>query len=220
VSDPGLLARPQFPQSTVPSPECSLRERKKQNTRSALHAAAFAAVRDRGVTGVTIEEISAAAGVSPRTFFNYFPSKAAAALGLADPQIPQSWESWFAERESNFTIDDACDLVVQLIRESMVGEHPFQEFMEQHEDFASAIHHWVRLMKKRARAFVSRGTANREARLMIAVVLAAMIEILRDEQLYPVPEGTSMLDFDSLNGRLRLCVSDLGRVAASVTVPS
>lgn len=51
-----------------------LRERKKQATRNALTEAAVRLAAEHGVENVTVEAISEAAGVSPRTFFNYFPS--------------------------------------------------------------------------------------------------------------------------------------------------
>jgi AcrR family transcriptional regulator len=52
-----------------------LRERKKQETRAALSWAAIRLIVERGADNVLVEDIAEAAGVSPRTFNNYFSSK-------------------------------------------------------------------------------------------------------------------------------------------------
>ncbi|MEU4243490.1 helix-turn-helix domain-containing protein [Actinoplanes sp. NPDC026619] len=53
----------------------SLRERKKQATRVALQAAALRLALAKGLDEVRVDEIAEAAGVSPRTYNNYFPSR-------------------------------------------------------------------------------------------------------------------------------------------------
>src|SRR2546423_15564178 len=55
-----------------------LRERKKQQTREALSWAALRLAVERGLGNVLVEDIATEAGVSPRTYNNYFSSKAEA----------------------------------------------------------------------------------------------------------------------------------------------
>jgi AcrR family transcriptional regulator len=60
-----------------------LRERKKRQTRRALGLAAMRLAVDRGLQNVRIEDVAAQAGVSTRTFNNYFSGKYEAICALA-----------------------------------------------------------------------------------------------------------------------------------------
>ena len=82
---PGPPARPRPP--TAPdfreAAELGLRERKKLQTREALGWAAMNLAATRGLENVRVEDIAAAAGVSPRTFNNYFASREEAIISVA-----------------------------------------------------------------------------------------------------------------------------------------
>src|ERR1700679_1890276 len=74
--------QPVHPGQLTAAPVSSGQVRRRRRTQRALQNAAIALVGRRGLAEVTVEEIAAAAGVSRRTFFNHFPTKAAA---LFDP---------------------------------------------------------------------------------------------------------------------------------------
>ncbi|MGW0554751.1 TetR/AcrR family transcriptional regulator [Streptomyces sp. NPDC002926] len=56
-------------------PQLGLRERKKLKTRIAIRRATFGLIAQQGYEATTIEQIAAAAEVSPSTVFRYFPTK-------------------------------------------------------------------------------------------------------------------------------------------------
>ncbi|MDG3011395.1 TetR family transcriptional regulator [Rhodococcus sp. D2-41] len=57
------------------STQASLRERKKIKTRRILREQALRLFAEQGYAQTTVDQIAAAAEVSPSTFFRYFPSK-------------------------------------------------------------------------------------------------------------------------------------------------
>lgn len=88
-----------------------LRATKKARTHDDLVEAAYALVREQGTTGLTAEAIANRAGVSRRTFFNYFGSVEAVLLaGLGD-----FFTSFSRELEQSPADEPVLDVVERLL---------------------------------------------------------------------------------------------------------
>jgi AcrR family transcriptional regulator len=88
-----------------------LRERKKAETRSALGKAALRLALDRGVDGISADEIAAAANVSVRTFHNYFNSKDSAVIAGFDDYIA-AYVDELTSRPSSEPIWESLEVVL------------------------------------------------------------------------------------------------------------
>ncbi|MFE7793504.1 TetR family transcriptional regulator [Streptomyces sp. NPDC057460] len=97
------------------SPPDGLRERKKRATRSALQSSAVALFRRHGPDAVTVEDICADAGVSPRTFFNYFSSKEDAVF-LLEEGIPSMLQQRIIDRPAH---EDPLEAIQAVLAERL-----------------------------------------------------------------------------------------------------
>lgn len=68
--------------------EPGLRERQRQERLARLHEAAYRLADEGGLAAATVDAITSEAGLSRRTFFNYYASKEDAILGLTPLSIP------------------------------------------------------------------------------------------------------------------------------------
>ena len=93
------------------------RDEQRNATRQGLAEAALGAFLDRGLEAVTVEEIAAAAGVSPRTFFLHFASKAAAVFPDHDDNLHDFRAALAALPSGTDDVGGVCDLVVQGVRQ-------------------------------------------------------------------------------------------------------
>lgn len=125
------------------APDGGLREARKRRTRRALVEAALDLALDRGLEATTAEDVAQRAGVSARTFFNYFATKDAvfAAPGLdvaarlvelvraAPPCAPDPAAVWAVLRGAALAVlrevdADAPDPAVVRKRAELVRRHP------------------------------------------------------------------------------------------------
>jgi AcrR family transcriptional regulator len=116
-------------------PAVGLRERKKAKTKTAIQQHAMRLFRERGYHAATVEQIAAAAEVSPSTFFRYFPTKEDVVLYDAlDPLLLEAFRAQPAELSpiqalrgamwAVFAELPAGELVVQQERDRLIRSVP------------------------------------------------------------------------------------------------
>ncbi|MFF2142386.1 TetR family transcriptional regulator [Kitasatospora sp. NPDC058190] len=149
-----------------------LRERKKAATREALSWAALRLAAERGLENVRVEDIAAAAGVSPRTYNNYFSSKAEAIVFRHRNRILRAAEALRARPAE----EPLWEALTQALVEPFDGAEA-----EPDQRWIAAIR--LLLREPSLQAELSRGGARTRAELTAAV--AARTGTDADRDLYP-----------------------------------
>lgn len=114
----------------------TLREHKKAATRRSLAGAALRLAVEHGLDGVTVEDIADAAGVSRRTFSNYFTSKEDAVLDAdrerlralvslveARPATEDAWQALRASTAELYRVRPLPD-VEWMVQLRLLRRHP------------------------------------------------------------------------------------------------
>jgi AcrR family transcriptional regulator len=100
----------------MPGP--GLRERKKQATRKALRDAALRLALQHGPDSVRVDDIAEAAGVSPRTYNNYFSSREQAIVAAVTAEREARVAAAVAARPASVRLADA---VIEAVVEQYAG---------------------------------------------------------------------------------------------------
>lgn len=92
-----------------------LREQKKQATKQALREAALRLALERGPENVRVDDIADAAGVSPRTYNNYFPSRERAIVAAVTAEREAQVAAAIASRPADIGLAAAVtEAIVEL----------------------------------------------------------------------------------------------------------
>jgi len=96
---------------------CGRRETQKRETELRIHRCALQLTDERGLDGWTMHDLAAAADVSRRTLFNYFPGKVDAVLG-GTPELPaDALEVFHRGGPTGRLVDDLSALAEAILTE-------------------------------------------------------------------------------------------------------
>lgn len=183
-----------------------LREHKKRATRTAIHDAALSLVSDRGIDGVTVEEICERAEVSQRTFFNYYPSKAAAVLGMSIHTIGAPDRRRFLAGRGGL-LGDLCDMVGAHV-EALPDSAGLKRLASCQPGLLGDVGRRMDELRGDLTGLASQRTGNpRTARMAVSLVISALGFTLQSAD---APEGRR-----ALSTTLRHVVQEMGDLARS-----
>lgn len=166
----------------------SLRARKKLATRKAIHEVALRLIGERGLEQVTVEEICAEVGVSARTFFNYYPSKLAAAFDLFVVDISEATAERFRTATGPL-MADVCDLVATSVRIS--EDYPqIKELARSDPALGVAFWQQQNLRKQPIIDLIEERTGSRQTAVQaFAMVAIGIAAAMRDPSRGTTPEA-------------------------------
>jgi AcrR family transcriptional regulator len=183
----------------VTTPPPGLRERKKQATRAALREAALRLAVQRGPDRVRVEDIATAAGVSPRTYNNYFASREQAIVSAVA-----------ADREARIAAAVAARPVGVRLADAVT-----EAVVEQYTDTGARDHEALLLIATRA--------ALREAFLDTTADIEAPLTAVLAERLGDAGGHTARVLAASVAAAVRIALESWLRPAgnaAGLVVPS
>ena len=156
-----------------------LRATQAQRTRAAIRAAALTLTRERGYAAMTVDDVAALAGVSRRTVFNHFASKADLLVVGLEPPAPAVVEAFV--NGSGSLLEDLGTLLVSGA-ESVESERgwllSFPEIVRDNPEVERAVHERLRIVAQSLAEAAGRrlGAEPDDPRTRAVVALAMAIQ--------------------------------------------
>ena len=156
-----------------------LRATQAQRTRAAIRAAALTLTRERGYAAMTVDDVAALAGVSRRTVFNHFASKADLLVVGLEPPAPAVVEAFV--NGSGSLLEDLGTLLASGA-ESVESERgwllSFPEIVRDNPEVERAVHERLRIVAQSLAEAAGRrlGAEPDDPRTRAVVALAMAIQ--------------------------------------------
>ncbi|QKD79713.1 MULTISPECIES: TetR family transcriptional regulator [Actinomyces] len=166
------------PPANGAAPQAGLRATNARRTREAIQASALRLAAERGYEATTVEDVAADAGVSRRTVFNYFPTKAD--LILRAPQVPTQAEVEAFVASDGELLPDLLGLITHAVAPMASDAEDFQRLRRVLRDAPGIfpeLQSRVRLVQSVIRAALARrlGADLDSPRVITAAALATTL---------------------------------------------
>ncbi|MGH3488889.1 MAG: TetR/AcrR family transcriptional regulator, partial [Actinopolymorphaceae bacterium] len=196
-----------------------LRERKKQATREALRAAALRLAMERGPTNVRVDDIAEAAGVSLRTYNNYFSSREQAIVAAVTAEREARVAAAVAARPSHVPLADAViDAIVEQYTDPSEHSRGALLLITTSRALRDAfLGTTVAIEQPLADAIAERlDTADEQTARVLAAAAAAAVRVALEQWLRPATDSVSTGGLVVVSGSL----PDLLRKAMGTLTPA
>lgn len=188
---------------------------RRRDLREAISAAAVDLAIERGLDAVTVDEIARAANVSRRTFFNYFPSKAAACIPNTPPAGPDAVREFLTDRSVS-TMTALARLMwhqVSTARRKSRAFDRFHDMWRREQGVRTQVHEILAMTERELAHLVARREGHDPDSVEAATVAAASIAILRVAvERWRTDEPGSLLEY-----RIREAFEAIGAAVAEPT---
>nr|WP_245244819.1 TetR/AcrR family transcriptional regulator [Streptomyces palmae] len=181
---------PATPPTGLRPPATGLRERKKIRTRQAIRHAAYRLFEEQGYEATPVDQIAAAAEVSPSTVFRYFPTKED--IVLSDEYDPAVREAMLARPADEPLMETLRHAIVDPMRQLV--EHERDELLTRLRLIRRTPAIRARMSEgmgktgKMLRAVIAERTGRDADDLEVRVVVAASLAAMQEAVLHTVDQ--------------------------------
>lgn len=174
------------------TPRTGLREQKKQATREALREAALRLALERGPDNVRVDDIAESAGVSPRTYNNYFSSREEAIVAAVTTEREARVAAAVADQPAGVRLADAViEAIVEVYTSAGDPGHDAMLLITTRPTLRDAFVHSATAIEHPLAGAIARrlGDTDPRAAHVLAAGVTAAVRVALEQWLQPA--GTS-----------------------------